>query len=193
MGKQSDIEYKKDELLNYLLSQTYHPNSDFAVFAIRSLSYFYSPRVFERLIEIIEENKDARKISEAICVLAHEQPNERMKALFLRQLTSSDEHVRTMAANALKGFEIPMLTELQNMLNDPKIKHKNKIIWLLGHKGTKETLKLLEQKKQETEDDEIAVLLKDAIASLKRIHIKFLLEDLFEEAKKVKNDRDFGE
>ena len=52
---------------------------------------------------------------------------------------------------------------------------------------------MLEQKKQETEDDEIAVLLKDAIASLKRIHIKFLLEDLFEEAKKVKNDRDFGE
>lgn len=187
----SDQTKIKDEvfLKEFLLSETYKENANLAIFAIRSLVYYYCPKVFERLAEIIENDDNPRKITEAIYVLSHQQPNERVKEMLLNKLSSTDEAVRNAAATVLKACDLPMLEDLYKLAEDPSIKIKDKIIWLLGHKGSKETLKFLEKKLQTAEKEEEKSVITDAISSLKRIHVKFLLEDLFEDARRIKEEK----
>ena len=142
MGKQSDIEYKKDELLNYLLSQTYHPNSDFAVFAIRSLSYFYSPRVFERLIEIIEEKeRNLKEIVKNVLRLSKkfEKESEASKIRSELLILKSKYENNKAEIERLRNL-VEKLSQLEESINEEEMPASVKTILDLKIKGVYGTI-----------------------------------------------------
>lgn len=170
--------YSDEELVNYLLSTTEDSRRDFSLFAIRGLKHYHSPKIIDRLVNIIQEDPEPLKKVEAIKSISVKKPNQYIKQVVLDELKSEDERVRSAAAELLKFYNASIVNDLHSLLStDLPIYATTKIIWLLGHVGNQSSIDIL-TKKNFVEVTELKASVEDTIKSIKQRHVNISLDEI---------------
>ncbi|MHA2309834.1 MAG: HEAT repeat domain-containing protein, partial [Candidatus Heimdallarchaeaceae archaeon] len=139
--------YSEEELVNYLLSTTEDSRRDFSIFAIRGLKHYHSPKIVDRLVNIIQEDPEPLKKVEAMKSISVKKPNQYIKQVVLDELKSEDERVRSAAAELLKFYNASIVNDLHSLLDSDLPNYATaKIIWLLGHVGNQSSIDILTKK-----------------------------------------------
>ncbi|MHA1304160.1 MAG: HEAT repeat domain-containing protein [Candidatus Heimdallarchaeaceae archaeon] len=150
-----------EDLERILIEQSYDEREEFAIFAIRELAHFSSPRIYERLVEIIENEDSINKVESAIYCFSRLKPTDYVAQILLKQLFNQEERIRAAAARVLSKLQERILPEIKSILLDQELKEKDtQLIWLVGQIGRKEELDILQTLKKKIKEKN---LIHDAI------------------------------
>ena len=175
--------YSEEELVNYLLSTTEDSRRDFSLFAIRGLKHYHSPKIVDRLVNIIQEDSEPLKKVEAIRSISVRKPNQYIKQVVLDELKSEDERVRSAAAELLKFYNASIVNDLHILLDTDLPNYATtKIIWLLGHVGNSSSIDILTKKKF-VEATELKESVENTINSIKQRHVNISIDEIRKKSK----------
>ena len=168
----------EEEIVKYLLNSLEDERKDFSIFAIRQLKHYHSAKIVEKLLRIVEEERDPDKKIAALGSLKKRKPNLYTKDVVLKQILSPEEEIRTEAANVLIEYDENIIPDLEKIYGNNLQNHPvDKIVWLFGKVGTPDTLPIL-LKFRETLQEENRPTLDDAIESIKRKYIKMMFKEI---------------
>jgi HEAT repeat protein len=171
-------DYSEEELIDYLLSSTEDSRKEFGVFAIRELKHYHSPKIVDRLVQIIKEDPEPAKKVEAIRSISFKKPNQYIKQVVLEELSSEDERVRSAAAELLKLYNDSLVDDLHSLLESDLPDYVvSKIIWLLGYVGNQTSIDFLGSKNLFTVD-EFKDSVEDTINSIKQRYVKLSIDEI---------------
>ncbi len=180
MSSESDPDQimSEEEIVKYLLESLEDERKDFSIFAIRQLKHYHSAKIVEKLLRIVAEEGDTDKKIAALGSLQKRKPNLHAKSIILKQLLSSEEEIRTEAANVLIEYDESIIPDLEKIYgNNLQNYAVDKIVWLLGKVGNPDTLAIL-LKHRETLQEENRPTLDDAVESIKRKYTKIMLKEI---------------
>ncbi|MCK5303825.1 MAG: hypothetical protein ACTSQC_03675 [Candidatus Heimdallarchaeaceae archaeon] len=168
----------EEEIVKYLLDSLEDERKDFSIFAIRQLKHYHSAKIVEKLLRIVEEEKDSDKKIAALGSLKKRKPNIYTKDVVLKHLLSPEEEIRTEAANVLIEYDESIISDLETIYSNNLQNYAvDKIVWLLGKVGTPDTLTIL-LKYRETLQKENRSTLDDAVENIKRKYIKMMFKEI---------------
>lgn len=168
----------EEEIVKYLLESVEDERKDFSIFAIRQLKHYHSAKIVEKLLRIVEEERDSDKKIAALGSLKKRKPNLYTKEIVLKQILSPEEAIRTEAANVLIEYDESIIPGLEKIYSTDIPNYAvNKIIWLLGKVGIPDTYAVLSGYKETIQEESLATL-EDAVESIKRKYTKMMFKEV---------------
>jgi len=170
------------EIEDVLVKETYAKDATRVLFAIRAMKNYYTPKILERLIDIVNNENDTNKKLQAIYSLSTKPPIKVIEQTLIKQLFNKSEAIRSAAAKVLVEYGERNLSEMYQILNknETPIETKKTIIWLIGRIGTKESSEFLKNLKEQVKAKDILEYINDALNNLRKKIVKISLEELME-------------
>jgi len=183
----SDKTYSNADIEDLLLKESFADDENRAIFAVRAMKNYFSPKILERLIDIIENEKNSEMVICAIYSLGTKPPIKSVLHILKKQLLRKQEGIRAAAMKVLSEYGDLTLRELDSLLTRKEelpLYSQKSVIWLLGQIGSKETYDYLNKWKGSSKIKDLDEHFEDALRNLKRKVMKISLEGLVQRYRK---------
>ncbi len=160
-----------------LIEQSKLKDENMSIFAIREMIHYPSPKIYERLLEIIEGCENRNKVETAIYSLLNLKPSKRFLSSLLPLIFHEEERLRAASALVLSKIRTESLLEVRKILDkklsDLKNDFTSSFFWLIGKIGEKEDVDRLIKLRETIKPDDVLIdSINNAIQSIEQRDVR---------------------